>query len=460
VTQLHTQLRGWNNSRNFTQFFQAELAGMFGTHIDGSRRPALHAATSTVKWTIHRVCRFTRASRTIQTNVDVEPSSTQLFQTIRSEDHSMSVRHSCRLSNRSTSLSARAATARCPAHSARAAFDGTPRLVRRRLVQLIHFAVGASAGGLMLGAHAQTSGNPCAGLSANICTIGAAGSPGTPGPKSGFDNSGNPGTGAGSAPALSATFSESSPTVFWSVGGVGNEPSAIGMLSIGGSGGNGSDASGGSSTAPPSLNLNGGDGGTAGAGGSVAFAITSGAQVQAIMSGPANLGAAGQAPAISVVSQGGAGGGGGVPSTGGTQGTSQIGGSAGDVTVEDMANPNQVNPLTGTTAAVIGFGSGIYAASVGGDGGTGNPHVTSFSKFGVDGADSDAPGGNVTVTTGTSIVGFANGRVGGTYPSDQGAGIWAVSAAATAARAARPERLRRAVRAARAALVRCAETSS
>ena len=191
----------------------------------------------------------------------------------------------------------------------------------------------------------------------------------------------------------------------------------------------------------------------------MALAITSGAQVQAIMSGPANLGAAGQAPAISVVSQGGAGGGG-VPSTGGTQGTSQIGGSAGDVTVEDMANPNQVNPLTGTTAAVIGFGSGIYAASVGGDGGTGNPHVTSFSKFGVDGADSDAPGGNVTVTTGTSIVGFANGRVGGTYPSDQGAGIWAVSAAATAARAARPERLRRAVRAARAALVRCAETSS
>ena len=340
----------------------------------------------------------------------------------------MSVRHSCRLSNRSTSLSARAGTARRQAHAVRASFVGTPRLARKRLVQLIHFAIGASAGGLMLGAHAQTSGNPCAGLSANICTIGAAGYPGTPGPKSDLDKSGNPGTSAGTAPALTATFSESSSTVFRSVGSAGDEPSAIGMLSIGGTGGNGSDASGGNSTLVPLTNLNGGDGGTAGAGGSVALTITSGAQVQAIMAGPANVGAAGQAPAISVVSQGGAGGGGGVPSTGGTQGTSQIGGSAGDVTVQDMANPNQVNPLTGSTAAVIGFGSGIYAASVGGNGGTGNPHVTSFSKFGVDGADSDAPGGNVTVITGTSIVGFANGRVGGTYPSDQGAGIWAVSA--------------------------------
>src|SRR5471032_3703002 len=55
---IYTQLRGWNSSQNLTQFSQAEFAGMFGTHIDGSRRPALQAATSTVNWTTHLVCRL------------------------------------------------------------------------------------------------------------------------------------------------------------------------------------------------------------------------------------------------------------------------------------------------------------------------------------------------------------------------------------------------------------------
>ena len=82
----------------------------------------------------------------------------------------------------------------------------------------------------------------------------------------------------------------------------------------------------------------------------------------------------------------------------------------GNVTVQDFASPNQSDPTTGITAAVIGYGSGIYAASLGGAGGTDNDHVSGYSKFGIDGGDSDAPGGTVAVTTGTSIVAFANGR--------------------------------------------------
>ena len=341
----------------------------------------------------------------------------------------MAIRRSAVAKKSSISVSIHSTRTEVVAHPVNAPRIVSPGFARRRLVQLIHLAVGASASSMMLGAHAQSSGNPCSVFSPNACLITSYGNPGSPAPGSDFDKSGKTGGNASGGATLSSTFNGSPASVFWSAGysqSYEDDLPAIGVESVGGNGGGGSDASGGK--AAPIDNLNGGSGGTAGAGGGASLYITQGAQVQAVMSDPPNVYYGDQTAAIYVGSEGGTGGGGGVPSSGGTEGTSQNGGAAGNVTVQDLANPNQTDPTTGITAAVIGYGTGIEAVSFGGDGGSGNSHVSGYSKFGVDGGDSNAPGGTVTVTTGTSIVAFANGRGQGVSSGDQGAGIWAVSA--------------------------------
>jgi hypothetical protein len=301
-------------------------------------------------------------------------------------------------------------------------------LVQRRIAQLVRFAIGASAGSLMLAAHAQSSGSPCTQASPNACLIYSIGAPGANGSEPDFDKSGKSGGNGTSGNALSATFNGVPPVRYLSSGNSTNpddEYPAIYMTSVGGNGGSGSNASGGRDA--PILNLNGGNGGAAGTGGNLSLTITQGAQVQAVMSDPPNVYTSDQAPAIGLVSVGGTGGGGGVPSEGGTEGASANGGAAGNVTVQDFANPNQTDPTTGITAAVIGAGSGIVAASYSGNGGAGNNHVSGYSKFGVDGGNA-LPGGSVNVTTGTSIVAFDSGRGAALSSGDVGAGIWAISA--------------------------------
>jgi hypothetical protein len=304
-----------------------------------------------------------------------------------------------------------------------------PRFPRPRLQQLMQLALGVSAGGvLLLGApRAMAQSNTCAATDQYYCFVSSIGTNGAVPSTPDFDKSGhdgNPGT-SGASAGIGFSGGEPGTPGF---GSYGSTP-AIAVVSLGGNGSAGTNAS--DNHVGPLPNLSAGSGGLAGVSSDVWLTIAQGAEVQALGLPTANgAGLTGQPAAIQVVSQGGTGGGGGVPTEGGNVGTSRSGGAAGTVTVVDLADPNQQDTTftNGVTGAVVGYSTGILAQSVGGNGGSGNNHVTDYAKAGVDGADANTPGGTVTVTTGTSIVAFSNLGAGGAASGDQGAGIWAISA--------------------------------
>ncbi len=144
----------------------------------------------------------------------------------------------------------------------------------------------------------------------------------------------------------------------------------------------------------------------------MSLTLDPGSEIQAVGTGGA--------AAIFVASLGGAGGGGGIPTEGGNIGISAPGSAAGSVTVNLFNDPQAQTQLG--TGGILATGTAVLAKSIGGAGGSGNDHRTGLAKAGVDGADSQGPGGTVTVTLGTSV--FADF----TKVTNPGAGVWAISA--------------------------------
>jgi hypothetical protein len=246
-----------------------------------------------------------------------------------------------------------------------------PGLARRRLTRLIQLAVGTSAGGLMLGAHAQIAppsvGGPPPGAMYGYYVTGAPGATGVP-----SVNGGVGGTG-GNAGLAGGTFGYTGTLALTAFG-------AVSVGGVGGSGAGGSDSSGG-----------GGDGGTGGS--------ADGQFVGGAVTGTSS------APTMLVTSTGGDGGTPGVLSQElGTPGKPGNGGAGGAVSFEDyvasgtkiVASQDWVGGTAGATAVLL--------QSTGGKGG--DPSSGAQSIGSVDGAPggNGGNGGSITATIGSGAI--------------------------------------------------------
>ncbi len=245
-----------------------------------------------------------------------------------------------------------------------------------------------------------------------------------------FDRSGHNGNPGTAGISLNIDLSQTGSNYYYAD----DTTPAVALVTQAGSGSDGTDAS--NNDVGPVPNLSAGDGGAAGAAGSITLTMPQGSNIL-IVSGIDNLGnnIAG-APAIQLYAGGGNGGGGGVPTQGGHAGVSQPGAAGGDITINAYANPNQTEPAFGATGAIQSTQTGILAQSIAGNGGSGHPHVTDYAKQGIDGATTEAnngasngPGGTIIINLGTSVVAFTDfGQGWGASDNTPGAGIWAISA--------------------------------
>jgi len=276
-------------------------------------------------------------------------------------------------------------------------------------------------------AHAD-DGNGCVAYGENSsCQIIGFGPSGST-PHTDFDRSGGPGTDGQAAPSVSHTFSDPAILRASATGNKGSQPAVV-IGSYSGNGGNGANASGGKAGAVP--NLSAGNGGAGQPGGDVIFTAPNGAPVQFLGTTTANYGGG---VAVWAESWGGNGGGGGLPTEGGSVGVSAPGANGGAVTVTLDNLATMQDPQTGAIGGAVANTVGVYARSLGGSGGPGQDHITGYAKAGVDGAvtDQNPPGsqngigGTVTVTVGTSITvyGIGDAANGASYA----AGVLAISA--------------------------------
>ncbi|MEJ8857572.1 hypothetical protein WKW79_23575 [Variovorax robiniae] len=298
-----------------------------------------------------------------------------------------------------------------------------PRLARTRISQLVQLSLGLTAGSLLMAVAAPVRAqSTCNDGGENYCYVGSVGTPGQPPSKPGRTQNGNPGNPGNPSTTVTTTLGAISAT--YASDGL---MAGIQIESIGGNGSAGSNAS--DNDKDPPLWLVGGAGGTAGATGDANLTLTQGANVQAL-GGSIGNNPGFQPPAIWVYSGGGSGGGGGIGTPQGGNGMSQVGAIAGNVTITNLANPNQVDTFFtqgAAKSAVASVATGMFGESVGGNGGSGNDHIPGYADQGVDAAPG-GNGGNVTITSNTSVVGFSDLGQGGAASSVQGAGIWAMSA--------------------------------
>ena len=229
------------------------------------------------------------------------------------------------------------------------------------------------------------SGQPCEMLGGS-CVISANGIDGNDGPDGSGDSPGHDGTMGSAAGDISTSVDDLQNLT-------GNFFSPITITAVGGSGGSGGDAG---NTPPLYLDSNRGGNGMPGMDGGTIVNATIGSDT----SGVSSIGQNGEpVDAVTIISAGGDGGGGGVP-------TEQEGDQGQGVSAQG-GNGQDVTAMVGGTWT-SSAGNGLYGASLGGAGGQGKSTNVTLAKDGTPGG-TGGNAGNVNVTITGDLTGLAYG---------------------------------------------------